>query len=241
MKNKLLMILVIILIIISGIFWFQKRSAQKREFQTQQLIRKKTIAEDSLVKLSDGYYQKLVADTLTKQQLKKLAEDIIELKNRKPISVTTTIIKPIEVLKETDSIKIVKDSVYIEDFYPKKDKPFLKYTNRFSLKTQKGISTFKFDSIKLTQVTTKKENGLYQIDFKGPDFLELQSVDIQTEPILEQVKDNWGTLIGLEYGKNLDSNNNIFEINAYQRYKKFYLGGSISSNKNIKGGIKIEF
>lgn len=244
MKDKILGILMIALIVIAGIFWFQKRSAEKEAFRAQQEIRKKVIAEDSLVKLSNGYYQKLVADTLTKQQLVKLAADIVELKNRKPVSVTTTIIKPVEIIKETDNISVKQDSVFIKDFYPNKDNPFLKYSNRFSLKTQKGLSTFSFDTISLKQVVTKKENGLYQIDFKGPDFLELKSIDIQTEPIVEPVKDNWGTLIGVDYGTNLDKVKNIdnfVELSVYQRYKKFYLGVGVTTNKDVKGGIKIEF
>lgn len=241
MKTKLLTALIIILSIVAIVFWLQKRSAQKEVFQAKQETRKIIISQDSLVKVSDGYYQKLVADTLTRQQLKQLAEEIVELKNRKPISITNTIIKPVEVLKETDYISVENDSVFIEDYYPEKNNPFLKYTNRFSLKTQRGVSNFKFDSIKLTQVVTRKEDGLYQIDFKGPDFLEVQSIDVQTEPIIKSIKDNWGTIIGIEYGKNLENKQNIFELNAYQRYKKFYVGASVSSNKDIKGGIKVEF
>lgn len=239
--TKILIALSIILTVIALVFWIQKNKAQNETFQAKQEIKRRTIAEDSLLKLSDGYYQKLVADTLTKKELKRLAEDIIELKNRKPVSVTKTIIQPVEIRKETDSVSVTKDSVFIEDFYPGKDNSFLKYTNRLSLTTQQGISNFDFQSITLTNVVTKKENGLYQVDFKGPEFLELKSLDIQTEPVIQPVKDNWGTLIGLEYGKNLDSDENIFELNAYQRYKKFYIGGGVSSNKNIKGGFKIEF
>lgn len=241
MMNKLLMGLVVVLAVITAIFWFQKNAAQKREFQAQQEIRKERIKQDSLVKLSDGYYQKLVADTLTQKQLKDLAAEIVELKNRKPVSVTKTIVQPVRIEKETDSIGIENDSVYITDFYPNKDNPFLKYTNRFSLTSQKGISNFDFSAITLDQVVTKKENGLYQVDFKGPDFLELKSLDIQTEPMIEPVKDNWGTLIGVEYGKNLETDVNIFGINAYQRYKKFYFGGSVNTNSDLMGGIKFEF
>jgi hypothetical protein len=241
MKNKMLIALILILIVISGVFWFQKRLAEKKVFQAQQELRVEKIAQDSLVKISDGYYQKLVADTLTGKQLKDLAEEIIELKNRKPIYVTKTIIQPVEVLKETDNITVEKDSVFIEDYYPSKEKPFLKYTNKFSLITEKGTSNFKFEPITLKEVVTEKEDGFYQIDFKGPDFLEVQSINIQTEPIIKYRADNWGTLIGVEYGKNLDTNLNMFEINAYQRYKKFYVGIAVSSNKDLKGGIKIEF
>jgi hypothetical protein len=241
MKDKMLIAIILILAIVSGVFWFQKTSAEKKMYQTQRELRVGKISQDSLVKVSDGYYQKLVADTLTSKQLKKLAEDIVDLKNRKPIYVTKTIIQPVEVLKETDSVTIVKDSIFIKDYYPNKENPFLKYTNRTSLKTEKGISNFKFEPIELSQVVTKKEDGLYQVDFKGPDFLEVKSMDIQTEPIKEHKPDNWGTLIGIEYGQNLDTKTNVFEINAYQRYKKFYIGIAVSTDQDLKGGTKLEF
>lgn len=182
----------------------------------------------------------MVADTLTQKQLEKLAAEVTELKNRKPVSVTKTIIQPVRIEKEVDSISSKGDSIFVEDYYPNKTNPFLRYTNRLSLTTLKGESDFLFSPINLSQVVTKKEDGLYQVDFKGPDFLEVKSLDIQTEPQLEPVKDNWGTLIGIEYGKNLDSNKNVFGVNVYERYKKFYLGGSITTNKDFMGGLKIE-
>lgn len=234
----------VIVVVLCGaliFLWIRNQQKEKELLKEKSKYKIEIIKKDSLQKVSDGYYRKLIADTLTKQQLKKLAEDIVELKNRKPISITKTIIQPVEIRKETDSISIEKDSVFIKDYYPNKENPFLKYTNRFSLISQKGISNFAFDTISLKQVVTKKEDGLYQIDFKGPDFLELKSIDIQTEPLLEPVKDNWGTLIGIEYGKNLSSQENLFGINVYQRYKKFYLGVSVDTKENLKGGFKIEF
>lgn len=238
--NKIIKIVAIALIILVGVLGFKNKQIETKLFEEKQKYRKEIIRNDSLQFVVKGHYRKMVADTLTSNQLKDLVEEIIELKNRKPIYVTKTIIQPVEVLKETDSINVVSDSIFIKDYYPNKENPFLKYTNRTSIKTEKGISNFKFEPIELVEVVTEKEDGLYQIDFIGPDFLEVKSLSIQTEPILKPVNNNWGTIIGIEYGKNLDTKTNIFEINIYQRYKKFYIGGSLSSNKDIKGGIKIE-
>lgn len=241
MTNKILKILIIVLGILAFTFWYQKGQAEKREFQTQQQLRKKTIAEDSIKKVSDGYYQKLVADTLTSKELKRLAERIVDLENREPVSVTKTVIQPVKIIKETDSITREGDSISITDFYPNKVNPFLKYTNNFSLVTNKGNSFFDWNPITLTEVVTKKNDGLYQIDFLAPEFIKVNSIDIQTEPMAKPIPDNWGTVIGIEYGKNLETKTNVFEINAYQRYKKIYFGGAISTNKDLKGGIKFEF
>lgn len=228
------------LLVVVALLWVKTNKINSELLKEKLKYKTEIIKNDSLQKINEGHYRKLVADTLTRKQLKDLIADVTELKNRKPISLTTTIIKPVEIRKETDQISVEKDSVFIEDYYPNKETSFLKYTNRFSLSTQKGLSNFSFNEITLKQVVTKKENGLYQVDFKGPDFLELKSLDIQTEPMSEPVKDNWGTLIGVEYGQNLENKTNIFEVNLYQRYKKIYVGASVSTNKDLKGGIKIE-
>lgn len=224
------------------IFFWLKGFLVKKELDAQkEKYRVELIRSSELEKIADGYYQKVVADTLTQKELKRLAEELIDLKNRKPVSITKTVVQPVEIRKEVDSISIQKDSIFIADYYPNKINPFLTYTNRLSLNTETGVSNFNFNQITLSTVVTQKKDGLYQVDFKGPEFLKLKSLDIQTEPTETTSKDNWGTLIGVEYGQNLKNNTNIFEANIYQRYKKFYIGGSVSTNKDLKGGIKFEF
>lgn len=239
--NRLAIIAITILSIIVAVLWFQNNQLQKKEAQANQELRKEILSKDSLQNLGNGFYRKLVSDSLVLKELKKLAEDIVDLKERKPIAVTKTIIRPIEVLKEIDSVEVKKDSVFITDYYPNKDTSFLTYTNRFSLSQQKGISNFKFDSIVLNKVVSKKENGLYQIDFKGPDFLKLESLDIQTEPIKEVKKDNFGVIIGLNYIRSLEDNQQHLGIDSYIRYKKFYIGGGATTQRDINAGVKVEF
>lgn len=242
MSKKIQISLIAILTVVIAILWVQKNQAYKEAFQSKQEMRKGVIYRDSLVKLADGYYQKLVADTLTRSQLNELARQIVDIKKLQPVSVTTTVIKPINVVKETNEVKVSEDSISIQDFYPNKDNPFLTYKNKLSLTTQSGVSTFDFNEITLKEVISKKENGLYQVDFKGPPFIQVKSINIQTEPIEKEVKDKKGVLIGLSYGTNLDSkeSSNFVELNVYQRYNKFYIGGGVDTNKNVKGGVKIE-
>ena len=241
MKDKIFKILIGVLLIAIIILWWKNNKTLKEKFQAQQELRKKKIAQDSLVKLSNGYYVRLVADSLTEKQLKRQAEKIIELEGRKPIIVEKIVVVPEYIEKPVDNITVKEDSIYIEDYYPNKQNPFLIYTNTFSYINQEGISKFNFLPITLGKVITEKDNGLYQIDFKGPKWLIVESIDIQAEPLAEETKDNWGTLIGFEYGKTLDIEEDIFEINVYQRYKKFYVGGAISSDKNLKVGLKFEW
>lgn len=242
MKNyKIFKIAIALLIVVIAILWYQMNQEKKQKFQAQQELRKEKISQDSLVKLSNGYYTKLIADSLTRRQLKEQAEKIIELEGRKPIIVEKIVVIPEYIEKPTDDITVKEDSIYIEDYYPSKQNPFLTYTNTLSYTNQEGISKFNFSSITLGKIITQKKDGLYRVDFKGPEWLVVESIDIQAEPLTKETKDNWGTLIGFEYGKTFNIEEDIFEINIYQRYKKFYIGGAISSDKNLKVGLKFEW
>lgn len=47
--------LILIMGVVTFVFWNQKQKAQKETFEARQEIKRRTIAEDSLQKLSDGY------------------------------------------------------------------------------------------------------------------------------------------------------------------------------------------
>ena len=81
---------------------------------------------------------------------------------------------------------------------------------------------------------------MYTIDFKGPEWLTVESLDIQAKPLAPEKRDRFGILFGVDYGKNLSNDNQFIEVNSYLRLNKFYLGGGINSQGDIKGGIKIE-
>ena len=231
---------VIIILAIVAAYLLIANKIQKRKTEKAQIeLRTYKIRGDSLQKLSDGFYRKLLADTLTQKQLNKLAQEVTDLKNRKPIIVEKTIIRPEYIEKEIDGIYVDNDSISIVDYYPQKENPFLEYTNKFSITTQKGNSQFKFNPIELNKVVTEKD-GLYTVDFKGPEWLQVESLDIQARPLAPEKKDRFGILFGVDYGKNLNTNQNIIGIDSYIRFNKFYLGGGINSQGDLKGGIKIE-
>ncbi len=181
-----------------------------------------------------------MADTLTKRQLNNKIDSLVNLKGSIPKSITKTIIQPQKIVKVIDTIYVKNDSIYLEDFYPNKQNPFLKYSAVFNTDNKENSSNFEFQPVTLTHVVSKKEDGLYQIDFKGPEFIDVNSLSVQTEPIEKTKKDNWGTLIGIEYGKKVESKQDIIRVDAYRRYKKVYFGGGITTSKEITGGIKIE-
>lgn len=190
--------------------------------------------------MKDGYYQKLVADTLNKREITKLAKEIIELKNRKPIIIQKTVLQPKDTIKVTEKIYLDKDSLFIEDYYPNKENYFLKYSNKISLKDSVGLSNFKFKPLNINIVITEN-NGVFEADIKTPEYLKINKIDIQSEPLEIPKKDNFGILVGTGYGKNFQDNKNYINGNVYIRYKKIYLGLEGNTNNQSLIGVKVEF
>ena len=260
--NKTTLILVILLLLTIIISWIIIQKKQQQIQNTQLELRKEIIRKDALQELSDGYYRRIISDTLSEKQIEKLSKEIIKLKNRKPKVITKIVSEIKEVEKTTDSISKNKDSINIIDYYPNKNNPFIKYTNKFSLDSLKGVSKFSFpNKLTITGVILEREDGIFELDLKTPEFIEVKNIDIQALPMIPKKQDNWGHLVGLNYGKlffqrAVDVNENAstdLEINGirnewsfvegsyYLRYKKFYIGVEVNTLQSYSTGIKVEF
>ena len=242
--NKILKVLILILLILVGCLIISNHVNKKAKEKAQIELRTEKLRGSSLEKLSEGYYRKLVADSLTKKELIKLSKEIIELKGREPVVVQKIKFIPKPKEKKIDTVKKEKDSIFIVDYYPSKENSFLKYTNRFSTKTQTGNSKFDLNSIDIDIVMTQRKDGMFEANIKTPKFITVQNVDIQSIPLIynQPKKDNYGILVGINYGKNLNSNNSrqFLELDSFIRYKKIYLGGGINTRGDVKAGIKVE-
>lgn len=129
----------------------------------------------------------------------------------------------------------------MENYYPKKENYFIKHTSKLNIKDFKGTSKFDFNNIKIEGVILEREDGLYDFDLKVPDFIEVGEIDIQSLPKQQKKIDNWGYLVGVSYGQNLNSQINFINLNTYIRYKKLYIGIEGSTDGSLSGGVKVEF
>ena len=183
-----------------------------------------------------------MADTLDKKELHKLAAKIVDLEGREPVIINQTIIKPEDRETTISEIEIKEDSIFVEDYYPNKENPFITYNNKLSTTTSTGIGKFSFTGITLTAVITETDKGIFEADIKVPDFINITKVDIHSKPLdnKKKKKDNFGILIGSNYGKDIKQNKNFIDLNSYVRYKKFYLGGGFNTKGDIRFGGKLE-
>ncbi|MCB1712425.1 MAG: hypothetical protein KDH96_08095, partial [Candidatus Riesia sp.] len=175
------------------------------------------------------------------RELNKIVDSLeIELE-AKPKVVYKIKYVPKEVEKPVDSIKIDKDSVQVEDYYPQKDNYFVKYKNKISLADSTGIGEWTFQPISLSGVISQREDGIFQADFKTPEWLKIEDVDIQAIPLEPPKIDNFGWILGGGLGKDFKADETFVRLSAGLRYKKFFLDVGATTNQTLDAGIKVEF
>lgn len=241
MKN-LTKILIGIIFIMALIFGFTRNSYKNKIDKLNNKVRTSIIAKDSLKELSEGLYTKLVADTLTKRELRHKIDSLqLALKDPKIVTEIKIVIKEIE--KPVDGF-VVKDSVVtINDTYPNKENPFVNYNASLNLITKKGVGKFKFTPFKIDLAIGRNKDGTYKINSKVPEFMEITSLDVTATPIspAEDKKDNFGILLGPSIGRDFRSKETFFGLGVDMRIHKFYIGVQGNTNGTASGGIKIEF
>lgn len=127
---------------------------------------------DTLVKINETQYTKLVADTLTKKQLKKVI-DSLELENiKKPKTVTVIDWKIKDGQGRVDTLYLPMDGkpLYVSDYYPNKEKPFVNYTLKDS------IGKFKFYPAQISLVVSENPDGTWKTDIKTPEYFEITDI-----------------------------------------------------------------
>lgn len=238
-KTTLILIGVIVLLIMVGFFGknYYDSKLQTANNKNRTLL----ISKDSLQKVAEGHYTKLVADTLKQRELNKIIDSLSIKLDAKPKVVTVIEYTPQPKDTETEVTEVTKDSVSIKDYYPNKIDPFIKYSSKISLKTEVGRGRFDFNPFNLSLIVSQKEDGTYRLDTKVPEWLEVNDIQVQSTPLTPTKPDNFGWILGASYGKDYSDFSNYLRLNGGFRFKKFYVIGGASTNKNIDIGINLEF
>lgn len=239
MKNTVKIIAGLIIIGLC-IYGYEQLIVKPRQQKVQAELRKEKIKNDTLNKIKDGYYTKLVADTLTIKQLRKKVDSLgIEAKNPKYVEVIKLV--PKEVIKPVDNVSIKDSMLTLEDSYPDKTNPFIRYTSLINLNTKKGEGQFTFpNALEINIAAEEQQDGTYKIHSKVPEWVKIKSLDVQSLPKQQEKRDNFGFLLGVDYTTDFDGLRKGVKPNAYLRFNKVYIGGGISTLGNGSIGFKIE-
>ena len=239
LSNRLVIGFIAIMLVLATFKVTQYFSDKKLEAQRIE-IKKLKIKNDTLKKVSDGHYQKLVADTLTKKQLRKEIEDL-KLKVKDGVIVEKIVVVPKEVEKPIDSLEITLDSVSIIDYYPTKDNWFARYSAIIKLKGGDNTGKFTFSELPINLVISEQEDGTFRTDLQAPDFISVASLEVLARPLDPVKVDNFGILAGGKINRNMENGNLTYEIIGGFRFKKINIITSVNTNTEFGLGALIEF
>ena len=208
---------------------------------------KKTILQkDSLEKIREGEYTKLVNDLKSSNDLKKYIKEIsdstyqdIKRNKEKPLIITkvTTVPKTIQTI----------DTVYIDtlgvrtitSYYPNKDSMYIKHTS--IIKDKESKNTWEFSPLKLNVIVTQQKDGMYRARFVGPSWIEAQEVTVNSLPLSPITERKFKFLLGVSGGYDFNYRNVSAGIYTGFRYKNQIVLVNGNTNKIVSLGYIKEF
>lgn len=208
---------------------------------------KKTILQkDSLEKIREGEYTKLVNDLKSSNDLKKYIKEIsdstyqdIKRNKEKPLIITkvTTVPKTIQTI----------DTVYIDtlgvrtttSYYPNKDSMYIKHTS--IIKDKEAKNTWEFSPLKLNVIVTQQKDGMYRARFVGPSWIEAQEVTVNSLPLSPITERKFKFLLGVSGGYDFNYRNVSAGIYTGFRYKNQIVLVNGNTNKVVSLGYIKEF
>lgn len=205
-----------------------------------QKVRVERIKTSKLEKVAEGQYQKLIADTLTIKQLKEKV-DSLKIESDNPRIVEKLVLdfpkvdKPVDKVIKTDSI------ITVEDSYPNKKSPFVKYNFSLNLSTRESSGKFTLSKIPINIVVSEKIGNVHKADIIAPDFIVIDDFTFQSLPMKREEPDNFGWLAGAGMFNNAVEQRSGLRLTGGIRYKKIYLLGSVQTNLTAGVTALIEF
>ena len=237
--------LIIVALIIIGAFSFIL--IQNAGLKSDLVDYKKTILQkDSLQKIRDGEYTKLVNDLKSSNDLKKYIKEIsdstyqdIKRNKENPLIITkvTTIPKTIQTI---DTVFIDTLGVRtITSYYPNKDSMYIKHTS--VIKDKESKNTWEFSPLKLNVIVTQQKDGMYRARFVGPSWIEAQEVTVNSLPLSSITERKFKFLLGASGGYDFNYRNVSAGIYTGFRYKNQIVLVNGNTNKVVSLGYIKEF
>lgn len=237
---SIIFLLMLIGVIIFGIF-------KSNTFNKQVTDLKKTIlSKDSIQKVRDGEYTKLIDDTKTQAELNKEVNTIaketykdIKKSGEKIVSNTNISVKPVT--------KIVIDTVYVDSsgtqkftsYYPNIDSAFI--THKITIQNSLATNSWEFKPLKINVVVTQQKDGMYRARLIGPKWIEAEEVTINSLPITSVTEKKFKYLLGASGGYSFQNNDLVVGVYTGFKYKSQIILLHGETNKVVSIGYIKEF
>lgn len=233
--NRDRLVQIALILIIVGLGWFAFHQMMKADSYKQRSdeYKQKMIEEKTLREVGKGEYKILVDDLNSQKDLNEALEDqndslyhrVVELENKKPVVITDI---EYVYLPQIDTIEVDQFGSFV-DFYPSKGKWYINYTSDVISDTQRKGS-FAFQPIKLDLVVSEVEENLFEADFKGPDFIEINKLEVKTLPLENLNQDNFDWLIGGGLGRSWVTKSIEFKAEGGVRIKDYNYTLGVQTN-----------
>jgi hypothetical protein len=246
-KDILLIVLSVVIIILMLFGWVKYNQIQKKLYDEINNGNKVILSMDKTTKESDGQYAKLVNYFNTEKdlnnQLKEQNGDLFKLikkQDERLLMINNTIVTlEGKVTEGFGSVnKNDTNRIDLKLNYPDEKNSFITWNGFVNRKTAFYKGEFTFGKLPLQIVMTETDRGIWKSRLIGPEWLIVDSMDINSLPLPTPEKQSkWGLLLGggFQGSFNQDIPNAVSLAFAVQ-YKKHML--MLDGNTNRQVGLK---
>ena len=246
-KDILLIVLSVVIIILMLFGWVKYNQMQKKLYDEINNGNKVILSMDKTTKESDGQYAKLVnyfnSEKDLNNQLKEQNEDLFRLikkQDERLLMINNTIVTLEGKMTEGFGSVNKNDTnrIDLKLNYPDEKNSFITWNGFVNRKTAFYKGEFTFGKLPLQIVMTETDRGIWKSRLIGPEWLIVDSMDINSLPLPTPEKQSkWGLLLGGGFQKSFNQNiPNAVSLAFAVQYKKHML--MIDGNTNRQFGLK---
>lgn len=246
-KDILLIVLSVVIIILMLFGWVKYNQMQKKLYDEINNGNKVILSMDKTTKESDGQYAKLVnyfnSEKDLNNQLKEQNEDLFRLikkQGERLLMINNTIVTlEGKVTEGFGSVnKNDTNRIDLKLNYPDEKNSFITWNGFVNRKTAFYKGEFTFGKLPLQIVMTETDRGIWKSRLIGPEWLIVDSMDINSLPLPTPEKQSkWGLLLGGGFQSSFTQNiPNAVSLAFAVQYKKHML--MVDGNTNRQVGLK---
>lgn len=241
-KWKYRFVILILLVLVGyGVYQYFELGSLQNMVDT---YKKQIIEKSELIEITKGRYSKIVDDFNTQKQLTQKLKDsnrnlYDQIKKDKS--------KIIQLTKTIQSFKPKVDTVIVEskcgsfiDYYPSNKDWFIQYRSTVLSDTTRS-GEWKFDQLKIDLVVTEQSKGIYNAYLDGPDFLQINQLEVQSLPLQNIKPDNFDWLLGGGVTSNMIDKSFAMRIQGGIRIKNTMILLSGDTQTNVGASIIKQF
>ena len=243
-KDILLISLSIVIIVLLLFGWVKYNQMQKDLRDEIDGANKTILGMDKTTKESEGQYAKLInyfnSEKDLNQQLKEQNEGLYKLikkQDERLLMINNTIVtlegKMVEGFGSVN--KNDTNKIYLKLTYPTKENSFISWNGYVNRKTAFYKGEFSFSKLPLQIVLTETQRGIWKSRLIGPEWLIVDSMDINSLPLPTPAKvSDWGIFFGGGYQKSFKTNiSDAFSLSFATQYKRHMLVFDATTNMQL--------